>query len=250
MVDFLDYVEYDSLTESQKKVADCIGMDEFIQLVRIFEGRHFKVPKMSSIIVKIKKRIVLDDYFIRHLSYKDICEKHNLTQHYVHTILKNTEKGQKSIFQDKSKRQKRNQGIIHDRTVHNLSAEQLAKKYSISKSRVYGILEENTMDSQDFYETSIKDDAIIQDYLAGGLTLIEISEKYGISKFTLCRILRAAKVTNRAKEKSIKTKNRNEQLIADYNTHKFTIRELAQKYNITTSLIYVILKEHRNRQGE
>lgn len=127
MVDFLDYVEYDSLTESQKKVADCIGMDEFIQLVRIFEGRHFKVPKMSSIIVKIKKRIVLDDYFIRHLSYKDICEKHNLTQHYVHTILKNTENGQKSIFQDKIKRQKRNQGIIHDRTVHNLSAEQLAK---------------------------------------------------------------------------------------------------------------------------
>ena len=80
------------------------------------------------------------------------------------------------------------------------------------------------------------------------MTISEISEKHGISKSALCRKLRAAKVANRAEGKSIKTRNRNAKLIADYNTHQFTIRELAQKYNISDCLVYIILKEKQNKQ--
>lgn len=67
MQDFLDYIQYEDLDENDQELVDCIGLENYKNLVRTFGG--------SSINIKLSKNIALD------YRNKQICLEFNGSNH-------------------------------------------------------------------------------------------------------------------------------------------------------------------------
>lgn len=86
MQDFLDCLQYEDLDENDQDLVDCIGLDNFKNLVRTFGG--------SSINIKISKNIALD-YRNKQIcsefdggNYKQLARKYNLSKASVYRIIR------------------------------------------------------------------------------------------------------------------------------------------------------------------
>lgn len=86
MQDFLDCVQYEDLDEDDQDIADCIGLENFKNLVRTFGG--------SSINIKISKNIALD-YRNKQIcsefdggNHKQLARKYNLSEASVYRIVR------------------------------------------------------------------------------------------------------------------------------------------------------------------
>lgn len=86
MQDFLDCLQYEDLDENDQDLVDCIGLDNFKNLVRTFGG--------SSINIKISKNIALD-YRNKQIcsefdggNYKQLARKYNLSEASVYRIIR------------------------------------------------------------------------------------------------------------------------------------------------------------------
>lgn len=97
MQDFLECVQYEDLDENDQDIADCIGLENFKNLVRTFGG--------STINIKVSKNIALD-YRNKQIcsefnggNYKQLARKYNLSEASVYRIInnhyKNKSKGSK-----------------------------------------------------------------------------------------------------------------------------------------------------------
>ena len=179
MIDLIKLLEYEDLRESHKKIVDCIGLEEFKTLVRYFDGKAFSVPKLQSIIPIIKRRIILEDFYIRKLSKNKIAEKHNVSIDYVNRIIYFSEAGQSEIRKANDDRQTRDQSIVHDYTQFHLSPNQIAEKYDLSPNRVRVILKEHDIFPSENHLISAEiKDKIIFDYSETDMTKSEIAKKY------------------------------------------------------------------------
>lgn len=86
MQDFLDCVQYEDLDENDQDIADCIGLENFKNLVRTFGG--------STISIKVAKNIALD-YRNKQIcsefnggNYKQLARKYNLSENSVYRIIR------------------------------------------------------------------------------------------------------------------------------------------------------------------
>lgn len=85
MQDFLEYVQYEDLDENDQDIVDCIGLENFKNLVRTFGG--------STINIKVSKNIALD-YRNKQIcsefnggNYKQLARKYNLSDASVYRII-------------------------------------------------------------------------------------------------------------------------------------------------------------------
>ena len=85
MQDFLNCVQYADLDENDQDIADCIGLENFKNLVRTFGG--------SKINIKVPKNIALD-YRNKQIcsefnggNYKQLARKYNLSIVSVYRII-------------------------------------------------------------------------------------------------------------------------------------------------------------------
>ncbi len=85
MQDFLNCVQYEDLDENDQDIADCIGLENFKNLVRTFGG--------SKINIKVPKNIALD-YRNKQIcsefnggNYKQLARKYNLSIVSVYRII-------------------------------------------------------------------------------------------------------------------------------------------------------------------
>lgn len=85
MQDFLEYINYEDLDENDQDIADCIGLENFKNLVRTFGG--------STINIKVPKNIALD-YRNKQIcsefdggNYKQLARKYNLSDASVYRII-------------------------------------------------------------------------------------------------------------------------------------------------------------------
>ena len=104
----------------------------FKSLVRIFGGRKINIPKMSTYAQTIRSRILLDDFFVRHLNIEEIAAKHNLTYSYVRSIINATESESVKIKNQKNAIKLRNKRIIKEYFIKKVTFEWLAEKYELS----------------------------------------------------------------------------------------------------------------------
>lgn len=86
MQDFLECVQYEDLDENDQDIADCIGLENFKNLVRTFGG--------STISIKVAKNIALD-YRNKQIcsefnggNYKQLARKYNLSENSVYRIIR------------------------------------------------------------------------------------------------------------------------------------------------------------------
>lgn len=90
MRDFLDCVQYEDLDENDQDIVDCIGLENFKNLVRTFGG--------SSINIKISKNIALD-YRNKQIcsefdggNYRQLAKKYELSETSIRRIINDSYK--------------------------------------------------------------------------------------------------------------------------------------------------------------
>ncbi|MCX4256434.1 MAG: DNA-binding protein [Oscillospiraceae bacterium] len=95
MQDFLNCVQYEDLDENDQDIADCIGLENFKNLVRTFGG--------SKINIKVPKNIALD-YRNKQIcsefnggNYKQLARKYNLSEASVYRIIRDHYKSKSKV---------------------------------------------------------------------------------------------------------------------------------------------------------
>ncbi len=95
MQDFLNCVQYEDLDENDQDIADCIGLENFKNLVRTFGG--------SKINIKVPKNIALD-YRNKQIcsefnggNYKQLARKYNLSEASVYRIIRDHYKNKSKV---------------------------------------------------------------------------------------------------------------------------------------------------------
>ncbi len=95
MQDFLNCVQYEDLDENDQDIADCIGLENFKNLVRTFGG--------SKINIKVPKNIALD-YRNKQIcsefnggNYKQLARKYNLSETSVYRIIRDHYKNKSKV---------------------------------------------------------------------------------------------------------------------------------------------------------
>lgn len=181
MKDYLDEIEMNDLTPTQQKIAESIGLEEFKSLVRNFGGIKVNIPTMHTYAKTIRSRIILDDFSVRRLSVGEIAKKHNLTYHYVQSIINATESESQKIKSRKKEINLRNKRIIREYFTKKITFEWLAGKYGLSIAAIEKIIHSSSKyKAQECYRTSRKE-LLYNDYLTGKYTYRELGKKYGIT---------------------------------------------------------------------
>ena len=95
----------EDLTDEQRAMAECIGLEAFGRLVEAYGGQAIYVPKADSIVRSLRDERIRRDF--NGYNYKFLCNKYNLSERTIRAITaeKNTEmknapiKGQITFFE-------------------------------------------------------------------------------------------------------------------------------------------------------
>lgn len=85
MNEYLDSLALDDLDGDQKELAECIGIEAYIKLVKCFGGLNVYVYKPDSL-VKIKRDEKIKSEFNGH-NYRYLALKYNLAENTVRQIV-------------------------------------------------------------------------------------------------------------------------------------------------------------------
>lgn len=58
----MDILTIDDLSDTQRELAECIGFESYIALVRRFAGESICVPMPASIAVEARNRLIIAEY--------------------------------------------------------------------------------------------------------------------------------------------------------------------------------------------
>lgn len=97
MQDFLDCIQYEDLDETDRDLADCIGLDNFKNLVRTFGGSSINIKISKNIDLEYRNKQICSEF--NGGNYKQLARKYNLSVTSVYRIIseyyKNKPKGSK-----------------------------------------------------------------------------------------------------------------------------------------------------------
>ena len=100
-------IRLEDLTDEQRKMAECIGIEAYGRLVEGYGGQAIYVPKADSIVRSMRDERIRKD--LNGYNYKYLCAKYNLSERTIRSITadKNNEmrnapiEGQISFFEIK-----------------------------------------------------------------------------------------------------------------------------------------------------
>ena len=141
-------------TERQQQIAQCIGFEKFMKLVRQYSGTRIRLPMRKTLERPARDRELARDYFIHGItSFDELAEKYGISSLRAYEIVREQDDDTYSdIVSDRITERKRNKRKI----------EQNAK---CKKSRHQKAIEK-------------RDKAIVDDILSGGVTYYYLAKKY------------------------------------------------------------------------
>ncbi len=83
-MDFLNEVELEHLNEEQREVAEIIGLDNYIELVRLLGGSYVYVPMSNTLVKEARNRAIRSEF---DGDYKLLARKYQLTTTQIRNIL-------------------------------------------------------------------------------------------------------------------------------------------------------------------
>lgn len=85
MIDLLDEVKLENLDDEQKILAETIGMENYIKLVRKYEGILVYVPKAESLIKTVRDEKIREEF--NGGNYRELALKYGLTETWIRSIV-------------------------------------------------------------------------------------------------------------------------------------------------------------------
>ncbi len=83
-MDLLDNVLLEDLNEEQQEVAELIGFNTYISLVRVMGGSYIYVPKADRLCINARNKVIRNEFVG---NYKRIAIKYGITQTQVRNII-------------------------------------------------------------------------------------------------------------------------------------------------------------------
>lgn len=93
MQGFLDCVTYKDLDENDQELVDCIGFDNFKNLVRTFGGSAINVKLAKNIGLNARNNQICSEF--NGGNYKQLAKKYNLSTASIYRIIKDFYKNRK-----------------------------------------------------------------------------------------------------------------------------------------------------------
>lgn len=84
-IELLDLLTLDDLTGNQYDIAECIGMEAYIKLVKNFAGEPLCVPMPKSIILEKRNTAIINEF--DGANYTEIAKKYDLSERTVRLII-------------------------------------------------------------------------------------------------------------------------------------------------------------------
>lgn len=88
MDDLLEMLTIDDLNDTQRDLAECIGFESYIALVRRFAGESICVPMPASIAVEARNRLILAEY--NGYNTTALGKKYQLAECTIRSIIRNS----------------------------------------------------------------------------------------------------------------------------------------------------------------
>jgi Mor transcription activator family. len=177
--DIIEPSGINDLSDSERRVAKCIGFDEYSNLIEYFGGTSITIQSISGFVKKIRHRNAVEDCEKGQLTVDQIAERHNLSRHYVLSL--SYDEDAKAERENQIKQyQKRNKKIIRDYYTKRVTYEKLAEIYKVSPSRIAAIVEKSAAAKKHKRAIRRRNDQIMRDF-ENGLTYREIAKKHGIT---------------------------------------------------------------------
>lgn len=85
MSDYLDNITMDDLDERQRDIAECIGLQAYISLLRTYAGTHIDVRMPDTITIGIRNREIVDNF--DGTNVRELANKYGLSESYIYRIV-------------------------------------------------------------------------------------------------------------------------------------------------------------------
>lgn len=77
-------IRLDDLTDEQRTMAECIGLDAYGKLVERYGGQAIYIPKADSIVRSLRDERIRSEF--NGYNYKFLCNKYNLSERTIRAI--------------------------------------------------------------------------------------------------------------------------------------------------------------------
>lgn len=84
-MNLLDKVVMDNLDEEQRSLAELIGLENFKNLVKAFNGTSIYIPKTESVEKAVRDKMIREEF--NGANYKELAFKYGLTETWIRTIV-------------------------------------------------------------------------------------------------------------------------------------------------------------------
>lgn len=88
MQDLLEQLTLEDILSESRSVAEVIGIDAFIKLVRFHGGDTMYIPKPDKLAVYVRQRLIRKEFTGR--NHKELAKKWNLTVRSIYMIVGDT----------------------------------------------------------------------------------------------------------------------------------------------------------------
>lgn len=79
-------IDLNKLSEDQRELAECIGIESYCKLLQYYGGSHIYIPKPNTINKLERDRMIIEEY-AKGASYREIAIKYGLTTIWVRKII-------------------------------------------------------------------------------------------------------------------------------------------------------------------
>ena len=206
-------------TERQQQIAQCIGFEKFMKLVRQYSGTRIRLPMRKTLERPARDRELARDYFIHGItSFDELAEKYGISPLRAYEIVREQDDDTYSdIVSDRIAEQKRNKRKV----------EQNAKR---KRNRQQKAIEK-------------RDKAIVDDILSGGVTYYDLAKKYNCGLTTIKRVVK------QAGSRHALLAERNNRIISDFISGMYC-EDIANKYHMSLVRIYEIVRLQKEKEQE
>lgn len=169
----LNGLSINDLTEKQKAVAECVGFENYVDLIKQYDGLRIRIPYKKRLESYARNRHIVMSYSNTD-NTRTVCHEFNLSRRQVRDILKAQNKRVKTKKEKCAKRNKRMRADLK----RGMTRAEIAQKYGLSKSTVSQILMGEDKEKIQAFKQRSKQ--ILCDF-ESGMTYKEIACKFGVT---------------------------------------------------------------------
>lgn len=90
-MDLLSMLRYEDLDETQRELADCIGMESYKNLIANYAGENITVRMPDKLTMKLRNELIRQDY-IEGAGVRELSKKYHLSERTIRYLISEEQK--------------------------------------------------------------------------------------------------------------------------------------------------------------